>query len=986
MAENHPLLNAGASVKSWALPPANPMQSDRLYNVTQLISPPPEETLRRSVVPFTPSLLASTAQSSSKRKRRGQPTVSLHQELTPSPKPRKHAKQVTDPESPTRSTFAMSTTPIKSKQAVVISPYAHTLSTENTVILKTKLTRSRRGATPIPPYEPPSVVFTSPREVMAVSPPSKSSARKSKPKAHAKSSSIKIVPVKKEMPNIDLNAPIPPPSPTDDPILLSGPFGPSTSTPPRPHSVTEAGEIPIAGRNPFHDSDDLDYYDWRPNTRPDNFNSSDSLSIMGFRPSDADVAPVELPVFHLDDLPPSSDAWSDSDDDFLDGLEARQETIDEGEGQYTGRWRTLLVKTKQDPPSSVTRARMEHWGRPVSPFPEEAKSLDLLDEEEEEQVQDGLGLDELEENADQDQDAIDEEEVRRISVEPEDEYYVPSQAAELRTETSCNVSAAVLTDAINGRNCAPNSSVEIADSIFAPDTMQTARIGRVEPGVVPMNDLLLDGASDDDSDDETELSFVKITSADPRAAARAAAILKQHDYDCFTEITNSKRRRSAPDRMLRRGTTVAEALARKSIAEGRITKGKPKKRSSIVGTGVIGSQVFISGAPVTTLRNLLEEVESEVSFIGTPTKGGREPPLSRRLSLGVFGLSFIDCLTNREGESEWTKDDWKLLDACFTDERLVLGRRLQLEGDGLVDVDAINIDCVVDRYIGILGGENSVKRLGMDWERDVIVQRAKALRKKQRSGSAAPPTTPMSSTVIKTADVDIPDFTPLPARTLFQRILRPALPPPIIGDALFQDLGEDDMDQTKLPTPLLAPRYAHLLKEAPAVSNECISHINQTTPSGEESVLGEPSCVENCHPPTTPATFGARVKGFLSSYLPTLSRTAPGPSRKILNTVQPRLPLPPPDLLEKPRGPITTPTRPSLPKPKHPKELVRLHPAPLPKVSLIPRLKPRRLVQLNPVPPPKTREPIPVLKPRNSNGSVKDLVQSFEELNEGERK
>ncbi|KAJ6505993.1 hypothetical protein DFH09DRAFT_1101566 [Mycena vulgaris] len=46
-----------------------------------------------------------------------------------------------------------------------------------------------------------------------------------------------------------------------------------------------------------------------------------------------------------------------------------------------------------------------------------------------------------------------------------------------------------------------------------------------------------DGASSDGSGDDTELlGVVKITSADPRAAARVAASLKQHDYDRFTRL------------------------------------------------------------------------------------------------------------------------------------------------------------------------------------------------------------------------------------------------------------------------------------------------------------------------------------------------------------------------------------------------------------------------------------------------------------------
>ena len=152
------------------------------------------------------------------------------------------------------------------------------------------------------------------------------------------------------------------------------------------------------------------------------------------------------------------------------------------------------------------------------------------------------------------------------------------------------------------------------------------------------------------------------------------------------------------------------------MSEGRITKDKAKKRAS-VGTGVIGSQVFISGTPVTTLRNLLAEVEAEVSFVAPPAKDTYETPVRPRSSLGIFDLSMVSSLVNQEGERQWAKDDWKLLDACFTDERFVVGRRLHVGGDGLADVEDVDLGHVVDRYVGILGGEKLVKCLGPDWER-----------------------------------------------------------------------------------------------------------------------------------------------------------------------------------------------------------------------------------------------------------------------------
>jgi hypothetical protein len=50
------------------------------------------------------------------------------------------------------------------------------------------------------------------------------------------------------------------------------------------------------------------------------------------------------------------------------------------------------------------------------------------------------------------------------------------------------------------------------------------------------------------------------------------------------------------------------------------------------------------------------------------------------------------------GEREWTKEDWKHLDACFTDQRLEVGSRLAgAEQNVLASVDMVSIDDVVDK-------------------------------------------------------------------------------------------------------------------------------------------------------------------------------------------------------------------------------------------------------------------------------------------------
>ena len=199
--------------------------------------------------------------------------------------------------------------------------------------------------------------------------------------------------------------------------------------------------------------------------------------------------------------------------------------------------------------------------------------------------------------------------------------------------------------------------------------------------------------------------------------------------------------------------------------------------------------------------------------------------------------------------------------------------------------------------------------------------------------------------------MEIPDFTPIGPRRVVDR------------------LGEGN---SKLPTTLLAPRYSHLMDEAVAVSRGS---------GGEPS--GPSSGVTVKAPPDSPSLF-RRLASPLFSYLPLLSMGASeDPSR---GADKSGLPLPPPELFEKERGTIVTPASKIPPKPPHPKDQVELHVVPQ-KPSMIPKpkMQPRRLVDLRPAP--SKPEPIPATKSlanerRQSGGSVKDLVKSFETLDE----
>ena len=199
--------------------------------------------------------------------------------------------------------------------------------------------------------------------------------------------------------------------------------------------------------------------------------------------------------------------------------------------------------------------------------------------------------------------------------------------------------------------------------------------------------------------------------------------------------------------------------------------------------------------------------------------------------------------------------------------------------------------------------------------------------------------------------MEVPDFTPIGPRRVADRL---------------------DEGSSRLPATLLAPRYSHLMDEAVAISRGTGSE-----PSGSSSEVTVKA------PPDSPGLF-RRLTSPLFSYLPLLSRgTSEGVPR---DADKPCLPPPPPELFERERGIIVTPAAKVPPKPTHPKDQVELQVVP-PKPSMIPKPKmhPKRLVDLRPAP--QKPESVPVPKNltndrRQSGGSVKDLVKSFETLDE----
>lgn len=271
------------------------------------------------------------------------------------------------------------------------------------------------------------------------------------------------------------------------------------------------------------------------------------------------------------------------------------------------------------------------------------------------------------------------------------------------------------------------------------------------------------------------------------------------------------------------------------------------------------------------------------------------------------------------------------------------------------------------------------------------------MQKKQRSGKVAPPTP--SGRFASAALSEVPDFTPLPSR---QSSVQPWL-------QRRESTVSVQSTKTTVPASLLAPRYSHLLDEAIAISKgESSSHSSSQpvvyrsmsmpapdspAPAVENlgnvtidvSAMPPPSkaIAEQLSEPLTPSrSIASRMKGFFFSYLPTATKKTQ--TKKPAAPAHPGLPIPPPEMFQKPRAPISTPVSKPPTKTVPPKELVQFNHVPPPKPSMIPRLaqKPRRLVELHPAPPPepRPRSSLSILDRRSSSGSVKDLVKSFETL------
>ncbi|KAH8102371.1 hypothetical protein DFH11DRAFT_1777890 [Phellopilus nigrolimitatus] len=524
---------------------------------------------------------------------------------------------------------------------------------------------------------------------------------------------------------------------------------------------------------------------------------------------------------------------------------------------------------------------------------------------------------------------------------------------------------------------------------FAPDSPapQEDNLAESDTDVVAS-----DGGESDSGEGESDLSVVKIMSDDPMAAARAAAILKMHDYDMVAR--RLRRRQTAAAKVSKPYSTPQKLWRRRTIA------------------GLAGEEHLT--ANVALLDRATEELRSSParsrsgsvasSVAGTPTKNRQYQ----------YELPIVS------GPRDWTKADWKLLDSCFTDERYELAQERGLAGESLAPVDDVSLSDVAERFTDLMGGIEIVDSHGPSWTQEKILSRARALCKRQRSGQGAPPTPDVSSrfstpsrrstpsrfsTLSPTSSMIVPDFTPIANERvrLFDTtdsLSKMASLPPPSSEPFF-----------KVPyAPSTMPaRHSRLREEvtssAPGTPEaktalglfgfETPTREQQDDDSDDESVAFEIETMltpntarmrerETRERETRERSMSAvkRSMKFIGSWL------KPGmfkKEEKRLGPLVPGLPVPPPDVLNKLRPPVETPAKQPPPKIPHPKEQVELQPAPLPQPTKIPRkTKPQRLIELQhvPTPPPKPVEK--TASRRSSTSSVRDLVKEFEQKDKGD--
>jgi hypothetical protein len=311
-----------------------------------------------------------------------------------------------------------------------------------------------------------------------------------------------------------------------------------------------------------------------------------------------------------------------------------------------------------------------------------------------------------------------------------------------------------------------------------------------------VHDNVSEGGSEEE-EDILDPDLIQVSSKDPTAAARAAAILQmvrnilrsitchlltpeckiKYDYDCLPHIIKKRRLKhhSSASELVRVARRRGASSAGVGKAMKRVGQGHKRHHGA---TNAISEVVHVPGSPAPiTVSNLLKEVTHELerddslsrastvppSDHHTTRASSRPPPTSQ--SPGVFDRSMAPPPETPARDSlpiamwgdtpappppawaafslfsgtpakrvqaastpampastaapksqpqpdglmgptvpqrrPWAKSDWKLLDACFTEERIEAARRAGMPEGEIADVDLVDMTDVVDRFLAL---------------------------------------------------------------------------------------------------------------------------------------------------------------------------------------------------------------------------------------------------------------------------------------------
>ena len=451
------------------------------------------------------------------------------------------------------------------------------------------------------------------------------------------------------------------------------------------------------------------------------------------------------------------------------------------EGEYTGKFTSYVVPTKPDPPTTVQRERQEAWGRPISPFPyptnrksrwsspltpvetQEEPHAETQEPEEETGKQPPLEVADLtvtlhdaegEQLFGSDQNTAQEEAGTSSSVTAVRQAFIPTTAPAMfdfdglsspdhsyetpirpprensvpfirffpkRSSTASGSKTSGIQFPPPQRSFIFNSparnvaDLERDEESFIDRALSQAPEDEEEGnGTIELSERVLHLQQPDDPEEDTEgeddedvidLGVIKISSEDPTAAAKAAAILKrvrlefngdgkfaddfiQHDYD------------------------LVKRTHRRNLLASGISKPSPRKRPARGS----GNDSFVRPISHAAMPELIREAETELEKSFNESQRFMTPI---RSVMSCSSSQYIDPsrLFDPTGPREWGKNDWKILDACFTDERLDAGERMCMAVGSLADVTDIRLDDVVNRFVEVIGGDTVLTTLGPSWTR-----------------------------------------------------------------------------------------------------------------------------------------------------------------------------------------------------------------------------------------------------------------------------